>query len=77
MAWAAPRWLRSWRNNGEARGEPLVRAAGGGLILLALHSIVDFPIRSTTILVLTALCLGLIAAAEPARAHLRKKAVRA
>ncbi len=77
LVWAAPRWLKSWRDKGETRGDPLVRAAGAALVLLAMHSVVDFPIRSTTVLVLTALCLGLIAAAEPYRAAPRKDVVTA
>ncbi|MBN8528763.1 MAG: O-antigen ligase family protein [Caulobacterales bacterium] len=75
LIWAAPRWLKSWSNKGETRGDPLARAAGAALVLLALHSVVDFPIRSTTILVLTALCLGLIAAADPYRAAPTRKDV--
>lgn len=77
VAWAAPRWLRSWRTIDGVRGDPLARAAGAGLVLMALHSVVDFPIRSTTILVVAALCLGLIAAAEPQRPKAGKAVVTA
>lgn len=78
LIWVAPRWLKSWRDGGgERRGDPLARAAGAALLLLAMHSVVDFPIRSTTILVLSALCLGLIAAAGPHRAAPGKDVVTA
>ena len=69
VIWAAPRWLRAWRK-GPGNGDPLALAAGAALILIALHSVVDFPIRSETNLVVVALCLGLIAAAEPRRKSL-------
>ena len=67
VIWAAPRWFRAWRKGPDGNGHPLALAAGAALILIALHSVVDFPIRSETNLVVVALCLGLIAAAEPRR----------
>lgn len=66
LVWVAPRWIRAWRK-GPDGGDPLVLAAGAALILIALHSVVDFPIRSLTNLVVVALCMGLIAAADPVR----------
>lgn len=66
LVWVTPRWIRAWRK-GPDGGDPLVLAAGAGLILIALHSVVDFPIRSVTNLVVVGLCMGLIAAADPAR----------
>lgn len=66
--WAARRVWRCWRPETGRRPDVLACAAGGALVLLALHSAVDFPIRTTTILVIAALCLGLIAAAAPSRA---------
>ena len=67
IVWAAPRWARQWRKPASGHRDPLALAAGAALVLIALHSIVDFPIRSMTNLVLVGLCLGLIAAAEPRR----------
>lgn len=62
--WAARRQWRVWRQP-QSRSDLMARAAGAALLLLALHSVVDFPIRTTSIMVLAALCLGLIAAAVP------------
>lgn len=67
LVWAAPRWIRNWRRGPTGGGDPLVLAAGAALVLVAVHSVVDFPIRSTTNLVVVGLCMGLIAAAEPRR----------
>lgn len=67
ILWVAPRWARHWGGTPEGGRDPLALAAGAALILIALHSVVDFPIRSETNLVIVGLCLGLIAAAEPRR----------
>lgn len=65
LIWAAPRWARAWSRTGG--GDPLALAAGAALILIALHSVADFPIRSTTNLVVVGLCMGLIAASAARR----------
>lgn len=67
VVWVTPRWLGTWRKGPDGNNDPLALAAGASLVLIALHSVVDFPIRSTTNLVVVALCLGLIAASGPRR----------
>ena len=76
LAWAAPRWLRAWSRR-PGGGDPFVLAAGAALILIALHSVVDFQIRSTTNLVVVGLCMGLIATAGPRRRSARTDVVTA
>lgn len=74
--WAGSRWLAAWRESEDRRPDPLARAGGAALILLALHSVVDFPVRTTTVLVIAALCLGLIAAGAAERPRTAKAVVR-
>lgn len=45
---------------GSALDRTFVRAATLGLLLLATHSFVDYPLRTTALMVVTALCCGLL-----------------
>lgn len=64
VIWIAPRWVRVWQKGPHRNDDTLALASGAALILIALHSVVDFPIRSTTNFVVVALCFGLVAAAD-------------
>ena len=72
-AWAVGAW-RAWRSrDGGARGQLLTRAAAIGLAMLALHSLGDYPLRTTALLA----CAGLMAAIlMPARISSRSGAKR-
>ena len=67
MFWTGSRWLSAWRGGEDSKSDHLARAAGGALLLLAMHSVVDFPLRTTTVMVVAALCFGLIAAGTAER----------
>jgi hypothetical protein len=67
--WLAAAW-RAWRRRDE--GGQLARAASIAVFLLLAHSLVDYPLRTTTLSVFFAFCCALLAApaagAKPAAA---------
>jgi O-antigen ligase len=60
LIWIVWRSALAWAQPQGGRGSRLARAASIGVGLLALHSIVDYPLRTPTIMVVFALlCAGL------------------
>lgn len=59
LAWLAASIGRSWKQ-GESLDWLLVRAASISIILLLLHSVVDYPLRTTALAALFAFCCALI-----------------
>lgn len=71
LAWLASATLRWWRQ--APPSVPIERAASISIILLLLHSWVEYPLRSVTMGVVFALLCGLLVPArEPGRAHHRR-----
>jgi O-antigen ligase len=68
VGWAGRRWISAWALDRQRRADALARASGSALLLLLLHSSVEFSIRTTAIMAVTAVCLGLLAlAGQPNR----------
>jgi O-antigen ligase len=71
LVWAARRWFPQWSADRIRRSEGRMALAGGiGLAVVVLHSALDYPIRTETIAVMTAFCLGLLCEA-PTRGQRR------
>lgn len=69
VGWAGRRWIPSWARDRRRRADALARASGAAVLLLLLHSTVEFSIRTTAIMAVTAVCLALLAlAGQPNRA---------
>ena len=69
LAWLVASIFRLWKNNGEPEGPVLdlvlAQAASVVVVLLLLHSIVDFPLRIAAVTVLFAIaCAYMIAGIE-------------
>lgn len=71
---------RAWWRGGDRSDFPLRRAAGIGLVALLLHSLVDYPLRTTALMATAAVLLALLlrpaGAAEdaaPARSAVRRR----
>lgn len=60
IGWAGRRWTSSWARDRQRRADALARASGAAVLLLLLHSTVEFSIRTTAIMALTAICLALL-----------------
>ena len=62
-AWSLALW-RAWRRTGamSAGTRGLALAAGLGLLLLALHALGDYPLRTTAIMAVAGLLAGILAA---------------
>lgn len=56
--WWAVRTVQVWRAKGD--GPYFGRAASAAVLVLLLHSIVDYPVRTLTIAVVLALCVGVL-----------------
>lgn len=59
FVWYARRSWRAWNAPSSREGD-LQRAASIGIGVLALHSIADYPLRTTALAVVLALCCGLL-----------------
>jgi O-antigen ligase len=59
LIWYARRCWRAWASPPSREGD-LQRAASIGIGVLILHSIGDYPLRTTTLAVVLALCCGLL-----------------
>ncbi len=62
-AWAAPQMEPSSQSQGptgRSIDRSFMRAAALGLLLLAAHSFVDYPLRTSALMVLAAFCCGLL-----------------
>ena len=73
LLWFAGRSLSIWRAEGED-GARLRRAACVAVLIVILHSIVDYPARTAAISGFAGLCLGIMAArSEPPRKRRQEK----
>lgn len=61
VAWAGRRWISAWALDRQRRADALARASGSAVFLLLLHSSVEFSVRTTAIMAVAAVCLGLLA----------------
>lgn len=59
LIWFVRRCWAAWKSAASREGD-LQRAASIGIGVLLLHSIVDYPLRTTTLAVVFALCCGLL-----------------
>ncbi|MEP7221516.1 MAG: hypothetical protein ABI673_02485 [Novosphingobium sp.] len=72
--WLLGRAWRVWLRDPRAEGLPLIRAASLGAVIVGLHSMADYPLRSAAIAALFAMLLALIVdrptdqPADPSRA---------
>jgi len=72
LVWFARRSWTAW--TAPAGGAPdLARAACVTLLLILLHSVADYPLRTLTISVLLALCCGLMEVGRPAQPSPQKR----
>jgi len=58
LVWFAWRWRASWMSTLTGSNATLARAAGFSVLVVVFHSLVDYPIRTETIAVFVAFCLG-------------------
>jgi O-antigen ligase len=69
LGWLALTMWRIWRPKQPADLAPLdvtiMRAASVVLVLLLLHSLVDYPLRTTALSVIFAMCCGLLLPPDP------------
>lgn len=59
FVWFGRRVLAAWRTGASEHGD-LKRAASIGLLIVLVHSLADYPLRTATIAVVFALCCGLL-----------------
>ena len=71
LVWAAQAWVLSWRGSSERELPVLARAAGVCVLVVALHSVVDYPLRTETIAVFLAFCFGCLTPPAASRRTLR------
>ena len=67
--WYAVRTFRVWRRGGNGLDDLLPRAASLVIALLMIHSLVDYPLRSTALMCVFALACGLMATNSLERPH--------
>jgi len=76
LAWVARRTWVLWTAEREAR-DPVARAAAASVILVLLHSLVDYPLRTAAIAVPFAFCCALMARPPRAVAEAQAEAAKA
>ena len=72
LVWWAMRTRRLWSNAKQSIfqiDEPYARAASIVVLLLVLHSLVDYPLRTGAMAAIFALCCGLMVRAPPSTAN--------
>lgn len=75
LAWLVWRTIEIWRS--ESGEERQVRSAASiALGLLAIHSIVDYPLRTGAVAVFAGLCVGLMSASPKGEGRRRREAVK-
>ncbi|MBU1384258.1 MAG: O-antigen ligase family protein [Alphaproteobacteria bacterium] len=60
MGWAGRLAISAWRSGSRHSDRRLAQAASLAILVLAVHSVVDYPVRTETIAVMLAFCVGLL-----------------
>lgn len=66
LVWFVRNWAMSWTASGLRQAPVLARAAGVSVLVVVVHSLVDYPLRTETIAVFLAFCLGALSLPQPA-----------